>query len=634
MSSPKYRPDIDGLRAFAILPVLLYHAGVPGFPGGFVGVDVFFVISGYLITLILVREITEDRYSVRSFYERRIRRIFPALLTVLAFVLVASPAFLLPSDFASIGRDAISALLFVANINFWRQSGYFAADAEAKPLLHMWSLGVEEQFYLITPIALFLIFRYAPRYRMLLVSIGFATSLAACIYLTPLKPSASFYLLPTRAWELLAGSLLALFVSRRDEILNGSSVALNNALGLVGIGLILFAIASFTKTMVFPGYWAIVPVAGAALLILSGQGSWTGRLLSSAPLVRVGLISYSLYLWHWPLIVFFRNYGWLDSAGGKFTVIALSASAAWATWRFIESPTRNKIFFSGPRLAMTVVSASLLIIATSAIFSSLNGWSSRYSETVVALDASRDDRSPDRERCHFEGGLPPLEKSCVLGKGEPTVAVWGDSHGVELAKAMSEEGFAVRELTYSSCPPAPTQPSKPERPYCQEHNSRVLTYLSTESSVKWVVLVAFYGNNITQSGELQYRIADTAMRLRAAGKQVVVIGPYTTIDGHSDVPSYLARGGQPFVPFNSSEIDAFRQRMEPFAQVFLPSDLFCRGGRCELTANASALFFDAHHPSMQAARLVARDLATHMHSAAGKGSNAASTAQSSNFPLH
>lgn len=612
MSPPKYRPDIDGLRSLAILPVLLYHAGVPGFPGGYVGVDVFFVISGYLITLILIREISEDRYSIRSFYERRIRRIFPALLTVLAFVLAASPAFLLPSDFANLGRDSISALLFVANINFWRQSGYFAADAEAKPLLHMWSLGVEEQFYLIAPLALFVIFRFMPRFKIPLICAGLAASLAACIYLTPLKPSASFYLIPTRAWELLAGSLLGLLVSARDQPFGSATRLMNNVLGVVGICLILFAVTYFTKAIEFPGYWAVVPVLGAALLIYSGQSSWTGRLLSAAPLVRIGLISYSLYLWHWPLVVFFRNSGWLASAGGKLAVIGISVAAAWLTWRFIESPTRNKTVFSGRHLAFTVVTSSLLIIATSAAYASLGGWPSRFSESVIAFDASRDDRSSDRERCHFEGGLPSLEHSCVLGQGVPSVAVWGDSHGVELAKAISEQGFSVRELTYSSCPPAPAQPSKPDRPHCQAHNSRVFDYLSSDTSIQTVVLVAYYGEAIEQSMLLQSRIADTAKRLRGAGKQVIVIGPYAAIDGHSDVPTYLARGGLPFVELDSTAIDDFRRRMEPSAQIYLPTDLFCRSGQCALTAGGASLFFDAHHPSMHAARVLASGLAPHI----------------------
>lgn len=612
MSPPKYRPDIDGLRSLAILPVLLYHAGVPGFPGGFVGVDIFFVISGYLITLILVREISEDRYSIRSFYERRIRRIFPALLTVLAFVLAASPAFLLPSEFAGLGRDSVSALLFVANINFWRQSGYFAADAEAKPLLHMWSLGVEEQFYLVAPLALFVIFRFAPRLKVPLIFAGFAASLAACIYFTPLKPSASFYLLPTRAWELLAGSLLAILSSRRDQSFRSTARLLDNVLGVIGICLIVFAVTHLTKSVEFPGYWAVLPVLGAALLISSGQSSWTGRLLSTAPLVRIGLISYSLYLWHWPLVVFFRNSGWLESYGGKLSVIGLSLAAAWLTWRFIESPTRNKANFSGRHLAFTAVISSLLVIATSAGYSSLRGWPSRFPESVVAFDASRDDRSPDRERCHFEGGLPAVETSCVLGEGGPSVAVWGDSHGVELAKAISEEGFAVRELTYSSCPPAPEQPSKPDRPYCRVHNSRVFDYLSSDTSIQSVVLVAYYGEPIGQSYLLQTRMADTARRLRDAGKQVIVVGPYAGIDGHADVPTYLARGGLPFVKLDSEGVNRFRQTMEASAEIYMPTDLFCRSGQCALTAGGSSLFFDAHHPSMHAARALAKGLASHI----------------------
>lgn len=193
MRAENYRPDIDGLRALAILPVLLFHAKIPAFSGGFVGVDIFFVISGYLIASILVREFTEHNYSIVSFYERRLRRIFPALLTVLLFTLVASPFFLLPSEFKNLGRDTLSALFFVANINFWRQSGYFATNAETKPLLHMWSLGVEEQFYLFVPLLLWLVFRYAPKRRLIFVGLSLLLSLALCIHLTSIKPTATFF---------------------------------------------------------------------------------------------------------------------------------------------------------------------------------------------------------------------------------------------------------------------------------------------------------------------------------------------------------------------------------------------------------------------------------------------------------
>ncbi|WP_337245964.1 acyltransferase family protein [Luteimonas sp. gir] len=608
MASQKYRPDIDGLRSLAILPVLLYHAGFPGFSGGFVGVDVFFVISGYLITSILIREFAEETYSVFSFYERRIRRIFPALLTVLAFVLAASPIFLLPSEFLSLGRDTVSALFFVANINFWRQSGYFAADAEAKPLLHMWSLGVEEQFYLIAPLLLFLVLRYAPRYGLLLVGAGLLASWALCVYLTPSKPSGSFYLLPTRAWELLAGAWLALLMIGRTSSPNAMPWR-DNALGLIGLFLILFPVFTYSKNTVFPGYAATVPVLGAALLIFSGQHSWTGRFLSLRPLVLIGLISYSLYLWHWPLIVMFRNLGWLGSSLGKVAVVVLSCAAAWATWRWIETPTRNRTAFTPHRLGLLVGACSALVVASSLFYTTLDGWPSRLPANVLAFDMSRNDVSPARTRCHFDGGAPDLSRACVLGDGAPQVAVWGDSHGVELAQAISEQGIPVREITYSACPPALGRTARSDRPLCPKHNERVFDFLVSDASIRTVVLASYYGIPFSASRELQEQLAYTAAELNAAGKRVVIIGPYPSIDGHVDVPTYLARGGRRDVVFDTTGIASFRGLVRTNANLVLPTEAFCRNGHCDLVIDDTALLFDAHHPSMHAAREIAKRLA-------------------------
>lgn len=609
MKNKNYRPDIDGLRSLAIIPVLLYHAGVSAFSGGFVGVDIFFVISGYLITGILLREFSDGSYSIRSFYERRARRIFPALMVVIGFVLIVSPISLLPSEFSTLGRDTLSSIFFVANINFWLQSGYFAADASAKPLLHMWSLGVEEQFYLAAPLALYLAMRFAPRIKLSLVGAGVLLSLGACIYLTPRSPGASFYLLPTRAWELLVGAWLAIraYESRVPEH-NPDSLK-NETIGFIGLLLILGPVVTYSRETMFPGYAAVAPVLGTAILIANGSGTIIGRLLSLKLPVQIGLISYSLYLWHWPLIVFFKNAGWLPSNIGIVSVISLSVIAAWLTWRFVETPTRNRARFNARRLGVICTAASISLVFISVTFMSLGGWPSRFPEKIVAFDQDRNDVSVDRERCHFAGGSPTFDSACVLGPAKtPDVAVWGDSHGVELAKAIGESGVPVLQLTYSSCPPSSDDSLTHEKPACADHNEEVLEDLSQSSSINTVVLTSYYDFPISRSVDLQKGIAETATELRDAGKKVIVIGPYPAISGLDDVPSYLARGGSAQVNVNLAGVSQFENLMSPHASVFMPTKLFCKGTLCNLAPGGSALLFDAHHPSMHAARIVASKL--------------------------
>ena len=334
----QHRTDIDGLRALAVLPILLFHAGIPGFSGGYVGVDIFFVISGFLITAIIDREMAAKTFSYVNFYERRIRRIFPALAVVLAFCLLAAWFILLPSEIADFAKSVIGTILFASNIVFFRQSGYFDRISEEKPLLHTRSLGIEEQFYIFFPIILFLIIRYAPKYRQHLVALIAAASFGLCVHLTPTSPSAAFYLIPTRAWELLAGSLLALGVV---PVVRAGAV--RSLLSGLGIAMIVAAVILFDGTTPFPGVAALLPVAGTVLVIAYAPGTWTDRLLSLRPLVLVGLISYSLYLWHWPLIVFGRDLGWLDgSIGPAVAVVLVSLAMGALSSRFVEAPFRDR----------------------------------------------------------------------------------------------------------------------------------------------------------------------------------------------------------------------------------------------------------------------------------------------------
>ncbi len=296
----RYRADVDGLRTIAVVPVVLFHAGMPFFSGGFVGVDVFFVISGYLITNLILNDLDRGGFSIANFYQRRIRRIFPALAVVFAFCLAAGFALLTPEDYAGLGRSIVASSAFASNIYFWRSTNYFAPDSDAEPLLHTWSLSVEEQYYVFYPLLLLVLARLRwPPARWLIGIV--VVSLIAATLLVFYKPSATFYLLPTRAWELMIGGVVAI----ADNDLQRGRLTRTLA-GLAGLAAILLPVLLYTSRTPFPGLAALPPTIGAALIIWSGGAPLTpvARLLSSRPFVLVGQASYSLYLWHFPLLAF------------------------------------------------------------------------------------------------------------------------------------------------------------------------------------------------------------------------------------------------------------------------------------------------------------------------------------------
>ncbi|OGQ25213.1 MAG: hypothetical protein A2138_06185 [Deltaproteobacteria bacterium RBG_16_71_12] len=333
-----YRADIDGLRAIAVLSVLLFHAQVAGTGGGFVGVDVFFVISGFLITGIVSNEIDQGRFSIARFYQRRVLRIFPALFAVVAVTCVAAAVVLLPVAFRDYGQSVVATTLFSSNLLFWRESGYFEGAAHTKPLLHTWSLSVEEQFYLVLPPLLLAIKRFlSGRYASWLLAIA-ALSLALAVDAVRREPMLAFYLVPHRAWELLLGSLLAVSGRRRID-----DPRLRTALALAGLCLILGSVCCYDETTPFPGVAAIPPCLGALLIIATGREgpTFVHRLLQLRPLVVVGEISYSLYLWHWPIIVFVRSWRPELHRTEQALVIVGSLALSYLSWRFVEQPFRT-----------------------------------------------------------------------------------------------------------------------------------------------------------------------------------------------------------------------------------------------------------------------------------------------------
>ena len=341
----KYRAEVDGLRALAVLPVILFHAGFDWFSGGFVGVDVFFVISGYLIATIIISEMAEGKFSIVNFYERRARRILPALFFVMAACLPFAWLWLPPNHFRDFGQSLVAVSTFSSNILFWLESGYFDTAAELKPLLHTWSLAVEEQYYILFPIFLILTWRLGIKWILILLSIVFLISLGIAHWGAYNSPTAAFFLLPTRGWELLIGVFVAFYLRYNTHL---KSHSINQALSLLGFCLIIYSITTFDEATPFPSLYALVPTIGTGLLILfTVQETLVHKLLSLKFIVGIGLISYSAYLWHQPLLAFARH----RTLGEVSDLILISLCLAsliiaWFSWKYVEGPFRNRKSFN------------------------------------------------------------------------------------------------------------------------------------------------------------------------------------------------------------------------------------------------------------------------------------------------
>ncbi|QNI02386.1 acyltransferase [Halomonas sp. SH5A2] len=660
-----YRPEVDGLRAVAVLPVILFHAGFSIFSGGFVGVDVFFVISGYLITTIVYQEMAQDSFSMWRFYERRARRILPALFVVCLACIPFAWLWMMPSEFKNFSQSLIGVATFTSNILFWRESGYFADPAELKPLLHTWSLAVEEQFYILYPPLLLALYRFLPKYLFFIIGLGVLASLGLAQQASSSNPGANFYLLPSRAWELGVGALVALYLqhSRAPKLIDANqntrrTQTLYELLGLLGLTMITYAVFVFDETTPFPSYWTLFPVLGTALIILTANSkTLIGRILSMRLLVGIGLLSYSAYLWHQPLFAFARIRLFEGvPIWGYWSLIALTLALAWLTRVAIEVPAHKRLKLSRQQVLSGAVIGCFVFGFVGGLGWASQGHTSRNA-VPSELSAWKDSTSPYRGSCHNPDSP---EDTCLIGDGDQTpIYVWGDSHGVELAWQLSErlrpKMIPVKPFTHSGC-----QPTIGVRRHgdtkCPEHNAAFFSYLTNEAAPSTVVLIARWSLNtdgtrfnnreggvelggdaavfpngwnggskedrIEQVGQA---ISRTVAGLIQGGHRVILIYPIPEVGWN--VPTYLARTallkGEISPPLSTSN-QVYQERSDtaranlnaiPANDSLLrirPADLFCDSfipGRCiAQLPDGRPLYFDDDHPNEIGARMIADDV--------------------------
>ncbi|WP_263263957.1 acyltransferase family protein [Pseudomonas sp. RIT-PI-S] len=500
-SAVPYRPEVDGLRALAILPVVLYHAGVPLFSGGFVGVDVFFVISGYLITSIILAELNRGDFSLLAFYERRARRILPALTVMMLACLPLAWLWLDPLDLKAFAKSLVAVPLFSSNLLFWLESGYFDGEAELKPLIHTWTLGVEEQYYLLIPLWLMLTWRLGGRFRLASLAAMALASLAWAEYGAQQASNAAFFLLPARAWELLLGSFVAFYALSQPRHAEGGD-ALHQGMAAAGLGLLGWAVFGFDRGTPFPGLHALAPTLGAALLILfAGGRTWVGKVLGARPLVFIGLLSYSIYLWHQPLLAFARNRSLVPPSPAELLLVAAASMVVgWLSWRYVEQPFRQRRRFTRQQVfAYSALASTVFIAVGGAGYLSQGfmrpgaqdtGLAQAFEDPTVRAGCDRDYRGDGWGigLCYF--GAP-------LKNGGADVAVFGDSHSEAMLPAFDEAGrqlgLSVAHLGVGGCPPllgVDVAVGNYAPGACAALAQRQLAYVREHPGVKRVVLIA------------------------------------------------------------------------------------------------------------------------------------------------
>lgn len=655
----KYRSEIDGLRALAVLPVIFFHAGFEVFSGGYVGVDIFFVISGYLITTILLDDIENNRFSLVSFYERRARRILPALFFVMLVCIPFAWKLMLPNEMLDFSQSLAAVSLFISNVLFWRESGYFEATAEEKPLLHTWSLAVEEQYYVLFPIFLLLAWRFGKNRVFWTIVFLAAVSLLISEWGWRNKPTANFYLLPTRVWELLAGSIAAFIVQKRG-------IGTNNVLSIAGLIAILIAIFVYDDSTPFPSFYAMVPVLGVVLLILfAGRKTWVARLLSTRVFVGVGLISYSVYLWHQPIFAFARIRSMeVPSALLMAILSVLSLVIAVLSWRFIEAPFRNKKIYSRRTIFIFSLIGCLSFITFGLAGDLTKGYTARFPDSLVQkLNEAND---PEKMlTCHFLHSKisHEIRPECnkYLVNESASVLMIGDSHlgavGLQIQQRLFSLGIGSHAVTGCGYIRGLYHVEGRRSQYCSEYYKSILDY-ARNNNISDIIMIArfpmyIHGNRYdngeggVESGDPfvvdtiewqgaisqwddQDRVARVSNTFRqelenfASEFRVIVFEPTPVVGWH--VPKFYGHSYLYKESFNNFDekfthsYTNYKSRIKAFIDIidsidssnlalYDLSSVLCSQAtdRCSFVKDNKLLYYDPDHLSPYAASLVADD---------------------------
>ncbi|HWZ91544.1 MAG TPA: acyltransferase family protein [Polyangiaceae bacterium] len=611
----RHRNDIDGLRAIAVLSVVLYHLGFSErIAGGFVGVDIFFVISGYLITGILQAEVDAGRLSLVEFYNRRVRRIFPALFLVHVFCLVASAILLFPIETKQIGQDVLWSLAFLSNVVFARAAGYFDQASKVDPLLHTWSLSVEEQFYIALPVLLWILSRVRPRVRIAILAAIAIVSFAASERMVRVDARHAFYWVQYRAWELLAGSLLALGAV---PPVRGRIAA--EALGALGLGLIFFAIFAIRSSTPFPGYWAVPPCVGALAILHSGTEVRTlsARLLGSPPLRWVGLVSYSFYLWHWPVIALYNARHDGMTTGVRFAILGLTLAAAVLSYRYVERPFRRKPYRRSARATLLIAACGAASIAVLALGVPLAAARLRPRSELAdaALKYLTYEADLRAGTCFLHSGFDDaalFRKDLCLNvrPGRRSFLVMGDSHAAHFVPALAalRPELDILQATASGCE-AVRGGEGAKR--CTDLFAYVFDEFLPSHHVDTLVLAGRWPRGTLPA------LLKTIHYVRPFVGRVVVLGP--VVEYNRPFPQLLASSitendpGLParhLVATQRSNDRFFAARLASSgAEYYSVYQATCPGGECTLWALPGVpMQYDEHHLTLRGAELVLQRL--------------------------
>jgi peptidoglycan/LPS O-acetylase OafA/YrhL len=627
---PNYRSDIDGLRAIAVLSVIIFHVWPNVLTGGFVGVDVFFVISGFLITKQLLADVDSNAFSLAEFYRRRIKRIAPAMLVVVGVTLVASHLLLLPADSERVAESAFWSVLSATNFFFWQThpTGYFATASSELPLLHLWSLAVEEQFYVVWPILFLLVRRYlTTRGQLLCVSLVALASFAAAAAINEQHATFAYYMLPTRAGELLLGALTILLLNA--GLMRRMSPRLRNVLAPVGLAMILSSARIFTDATPFPGWWTLLPTVGTALC-LAGGAAGTGRIsrvLGSRWLVPIGVISYSAYLWHWPLLAILRygygDPGWLSG----LAVIGVTLVLAWATYRYVEQPARQsshafrRVFLTHLAVPSMAVAVAAVVIIKHERF----GFDIHSAAYRAALrDADGRTAAPKESWSCQANSLVRADlvrTACIHGAksaGTESVLLWGDSHSSHYIKLLdavaARAGVTFRSFAVSSCPPvygSVTGITKRHLTAACEASHHVAW--PTVEQYPVIILSAFWASYDQRSPLFRTAMLATVRRLASEGHQVILLGQVPPMPGfdrlcQQKALSFPFAHCPPIVQPAAAALPAFNETLRAFAastpgvRYADATKWLCPAGVCSShDARGHSLYYDAFHLSMDGA---------------------------------